>query len=145
MVALLADRALYAFYDDEASPSLEELRARYERQSTGLSADGTEVWHNWILRVRASGKPAGFVQATVVDRVVDLAWVVGTAYQGQGLATEAANAVRDSFAPLGSAVALRAHIAAGNVASETVAARIGLALTDEVDGDGERLWSSDPR
>ena len=31
MVDLLADRGLYTFYADEASPSLDELRARYAR------------------------------------------------------------------------------------------------------------------
>jgi RimJ/RimL family protein N-acetyltransferase len=142
MVDLLADRALYRFYDDEASPSLDELRERYARQSAGSSADGSETWHNWILRLLATGSVAGFVQATVVGDVVDLAWVVGTSYQGQGLASEAALAVRDSLAPAGSGVVLQAHIAPGHAASEAVAGRIGLALTSDVDADGERLWRS---
>ena len=145
MVDLLADRALYRFYDDEASPSLDELRERYARQSAGSSADGSETWHNWILRLVATGAAAGFVQATVRDGVADLAWVVGMAYQGQGLATEAALAVRDALAPLGSGVVVQAHIAPGNAASEAVAARLGLDLTGEVDADGERLWRAAPR
>jgi RimJ/RimL family protein N-acetyltransferase len=145
MVGLLADRALYTFYDDEASPSLDELRARYERQAAGRSADGSETWHNWILRLLATGETAGFVQGTVVGDVVYLAWVVGTSSQGQGLATEAALAVRDALAPAGSGVVVQAHIAPGNAASERVAARLGLRLTDEVDADGERLWRSPPR
>ncbi len=142
MVSLLADRALYAFYDDEASPTLDELRARYARQSAGVSPDGSEAWHNWILRLLATGSAAGFVQATVRDGVADLAWVVGTAYQGQGLASEAALAVRDWLT--GSGAVVQAHIAPGNAASEAVARRIGLLLTDEVDGDGERLWRAGP-
>lgn len=142
MVGLLADRALYTFYDDEPSPTLEELRDRYARQSLGRSADGSEVWHNWILRVRATGAAAGFMQATVRGAVAELAWVVGTAYQRQGLAAEAALAVREALAPSGSGVDVVAHIAPGHAASHAVARRLGLAPTAEVDADGEVLWAS---
>ncbi|MFN8167578.1 MAG: GNAT family N-acetyltransferase [Candidatus Nanopelagicales bacterium] len=143
MVDLLADRRLYAFYADEASPSLDELRERYARQVRGASDDGTQVWHNWILRVHASGEAAGFVQATVThdsdDReVAELAWVVGTAYQGRGLAREAAAAVRDELISAGAGTVI-AHIAPGNGASEAVARAIGLAPTDE-SHDGETRW-----
>jgi RimJ/RimL family protein N-acetyltransferase len=150
MVLLLADRSLYAFYDDEPSPTLDDLRSRYERQSAGRSPDGTEVWHNWILRDLATGEVAGFVQATVRGRdgrvTAELAWVVGTAYQGRGYATEAAAAARDAITGPGSesgddAVVVLAHIAPGHLASETVARRLGLEPTHEVH-DGETLWST---
>jgi RimJ/RimL family protein N-acetyltransferase len=142
MVHLLADRALYAFYDDEASPTLDELRERYARQARGVSADGTQEWHNWILRLRSSGTAAGFVQATVTrDHVgaetVELAWVVGSAYQRQGLAVEAAAAVRDALRGFGTTVI--AHIAPGHSASESVARRLGLAPTDDMH-EGETRW-----
>ena len=142
MVAVLADRALYSFYDDEPSPDLAELEARYARQARGRSLDGTQDWHNWILRELASGEAAGFVQATVGQGDVELAWVVGTAYQGRGYATEAARAVLDAF--LGGRLGVRtnvvmAHIAPGHRASETVAARLGLHPTDE-SVDGETRW-----
>ena len=39
------------------------------------------------------GGPLGYVQATVVRGSADLAWVVGTAHQGRGVAREAAGAV----------------------------------------------------
>jgi len=145
MVGLLADRALYAFYDDEPSPSLEELRDRYARQSAGFSPDGRETWHNWILRRRSDGSAVGFVQATVAGGRADLAWVVGTAYQRQGLAAEAARAVAAWLAPAGSGVVLGAHIAPGNTASHGVARAIGLAPTDAVDDDGEVVWAAPPR
>jgi RimJ/RimL family protein N-acetyltransferase len=150
MVLLLADRSLYAFYDDEPSPTLDDLRSRYERQSAGRSPDGTEVWHNWILRDLATGEVAGFVQATVRGRdgrvTAELAWVGGTAYQGRGYATEAAAAARDAITGPGSesgddAVVVLAHIAPGHLASETVARRLGLEPTHEVH-DGETLWST---
>jgi RimJ/RimL family protein N-acetyltransferase len=149
MVELVADRRLYAFYDDEPSPTLDELRQRYARQAAGVSPDGLEVWHTWILRSRESGAACGFVQATVRDdafdrRVAELAWVVGTAYQGRGFAREAMAAVRDAVQGPASltgddADTVIAHIAPGHVASEAVATAIGLRLTDVVH-DGERRW-----
>ena len=146
MVDLLADRALYAYYDDEASPSLDELRERYARQSRGVSADGTQEWHNWILRVRSTGEAAGFVQATVTRddagaATAELAWVVGSAYQGQGFAGEAGAAVRDALRVPGTTVI--AHIAPGHTASESVARRLGLLPTDVVH-EGETRWQLDP-
>jgi len=35
---------------------------------------------------------------------------------------------------------VRASIAPGHEASERVASRIGLVATEQVDGDGDRLW-----
>jgi RimJ/RimL family protein N-acetyltransferase len=146
MVDLLADRDLYAFYADEASPTLAELRDRYARQSRGASADGREEWHNWILRLRATGRAAGFVQATVTradggDAVVELAWVVGSAYQRHGLATEAGGEVLGALRGRGTTVI--AHIAPGNTPSESVARRLGLRPTDQ-EHDGETRWQLAP-
>jgi RimJ/RimL family protein N-acetyltransferase len=149
MVVVLADRALYAFYDDEPSPSLDELRERYRRQAAGVSSDGLQVWHNWIVRDRATGACIGFVQATVTDRdaegsrrdrVAELAWVVATAHQRRGVAVEAAQAVRDHERNGPDAVrTIAAHIAPGHVASEAVARALGLRPTDRT-VDGETVW-----
>ena len=149
MVDLLADRALYTWYDDEASPTLEVLRLRYARQAAGVSPDGLEGWHTWILRERDSGRTIGFAQATVSAgedgvRSAELAWVVGTAWQGRGFATEAATAIRDGVAGVGSLTGddvahVHAHIAPGHTASETVARRAGLSPTD-VTHEGEIRW-----
>jgi len=167
MVDLLADRSLYSFYDDEASPSLDELRDRYSRQAVGISADGREVWHSWIVRERSSGAAIGFVQATVgatagtslasVDTratpydgmtSAELAWVIAVPFQGRGYATEAAFAVLVGVRGPGSATGddvtlVHAHIAPGHVASESVARHLGLTPTDVVH-EGETRWELGP-
>ena len=96
MVAVLADPQLYRHTGGEP-PSDDDLRRRYELQARGRSADGTALWFNWIVRDRSTGAAAGFVQATVVvaSRTADVAWVVGTAFQGRGYAREAAMAMVD--------------------------------------------------
>jgi RimJ/RimL family protein N-acetyltransferase len=137
MVGVLADDALYAVIGG-APPSLDELRERYTRQAVGHSADGTETWHNWILRQRDDGAAIGFIQATVVDRTAELAWLVGVPWQGRGYATEAARAVVHWLMADG-VTTIKAHVAPGHRPSELVAERIGLAVTDDIE-DGERVW-----
>ena len=95
MVAVLADRGLYEWTGGEA-PTEEELTARYELQSVGQSPDGTSGWLNWVVRETATGRPTGFVQATLTGEQepdADVAWVVGVDHQGRGIATEAAGAM----------------------------------------------------
>ena len=70
--------------------------------------------------------------------IAELAWVVGTAYQGRGLAGEAARAVRDAVLAAG-ATTVVAHIAPGHIASESVARGVGLVRTDQVH-EGETRW-----
>jgi RimJ/RimL family protein N-acetyltransferase len=143
MVAVLADPSLYVVTGG-TPPTVDELTARYNRQVLGRSDDGTETWHNWIVRVRATGDAAGFVQATVVgpaDAVVaELAWVIGVPWQGRGIASEAAAALVPAMVDAG-AVEVIAHIEPGHTPSEAVAARIGLHRT-AVLHDGEVRWSS---
>ena len=139
MVAVLADPELYAFTGGQP-PGRDELRERYERQSVGRSADGTEVWHNWIVRRRAEGDAIGFVQATIVDagRSADVAWLIGVPWQGHGFAAEAARAMVDWLQVAGTSV-ITAHIHPDHHASAAVAARCGLEPTDRIE-DGEVVW-----
>lgn len=139
MVEVLSDRELYAFTGGEP-PTLEQLRELYRRQSAGSPRDG-EDWHNWI--VRRDGAAIGYVQATVTHGAADLAWVVGTAWQGAGYATEASRAMRDRLADRGVAT-FSAHIHPGHAASHRVAAKLGLHPTGEVDDGGEEIWASAP-
>ncbi len=139
MVGVLASEELYAFIGG-GPPGLGDLRARYARLGTGRSPDGRQDWLNWILRRRQDGRAVGTVQATVTEgeRRAEVAWVVGTAWQGRGYASEAAGAVAEWLRGRGVGL-LQAHIHPGHEASMKVAARIGLRPTDLFE-DGERLW-----
>lgn len=143
MVDVLSDPSLYVVTGGEP-PALGQLEARYARQVLGRSDDGLETWHNWIVRERATGEAAGFGQATVTSNgsgvCAELAWVIGTPWQGRGIASEAAAALVTAMTEAG-ATEVVAHIAPGHTASERVAARIGLRRTDVV-VDGETRWSS---
>jgi RimJ/RimL family protein N-acetyltransferase len=139
MAVVLADPELYAFTGG-SPPTPQELRARYERWIAG-SPDPATSWCNWVIQLRGSGCLAGTVQATISTGgapAAEVAWVVGTPWQGQGIATEAARAL---VAWLGqqSVQTVIAHIDPRHQASAAVAAAAGLAPTGQLQ-DGEMRW-----
>jgi RimJ/RimL family protein N-acetyltransferase len=143
MVGVLADPALYRFTGGEP-PSPAALESRFARQAAGRSPDGSARSLVWVIRDRASGRAAGFVQATVSGeapaRAAEVAWLVGTAAQGSGAAAECAAAMVAWLRDDGVGV-VRALIHPDHAASAAVARRLGLAPTDER-VDGEVRWES---
>ncbi|MFB6839838.1 GNAT family N-acetyltransferase [Streptomyces sp. NPDC056361] len=138
MAEVLADPALHSFTG--GAPLTErDLRARYERLTAG-SPDPAVLWCNWVVRLRASGRLAGTVQATVTDggRTAEVAWVTGTPWQGRGIAREAAEALVALLLDHGARTVV-AHVHPDHTASAAVARAAGLAPTDE-EQDGEVRW-----
>jgi RimJ/RimL family protein N-acetyltransferase len=137
MAEVLADPALYTFTGGTA-PSPAELRERYLRWLAGPGEPGT-AWCNWVLRERAGGELVGWLQATVHGRSeAEVAWVVGTAWQGRGAAKEAARALADWLRGQGVALVV-AHVHPDHAASAAVAAAAGLRRTGR-SVDGEVRW-----
>lgn len=140
MVAVLADPAIYAFTGGEP-PGLEQLRARYAYQATGMSSDGHEHWLNWVVRERVTGRAVGFVQATIEigTGVADVAWVVTPSCQGRGLAREAAAAMVAWLREDERTNGITAHVHPEHHASGAVAAAVGLEPTAR-SLEGEVRW-----
>ncbi|MEU1225405.1 GNAT family N-acetyltransferase [Streptomyces sp. NPDC005828] len=138
MARVLADRTLHTFIGG-APLTAPELRARYERLTAG-SPDPAVLWCNWVLRHRTEARLTGTVQATVTDegRTAEVAWVVGTAWQGRGLAREAAEALVALLVDRGVRTVV-AHVHPDHAASAAVARAAGLTPTDE-EQDGEVRW-----
>ncbi|MEU1268880.1 GNAT family N-acetyltransferase [Streptomyces sp. NPDC005799] len=137
MAAVLSDPALHLFIGGTpASPGA--LRARYERLVAGCP-DPAVSWCNWVLRLREEARLVGTVQATVVGSVAEVAWVIGTAWQGRGLAAEAARGLVSLLAGQTCVRTVIAHVHPEHRASEAVARAAGLEPT-EVERDGERRW-----
>ncbi|WP_328905157.1 GNAT family N-acetyltransferase [Streptomyces sp. NBC_00234] len=137
MATVLADPALHT-YTGGAPEDAGALRARYARQLAG-SPDPAERWWNWVIRVRADGRLAGYVQATVRGTRAEVAWVVGAGWQGRGYAKEAAEGLVAHLLGGGEVRTVVAHIHPDHAASAAVAAAAGLAPTDEWE-DGELRW-----
>lgn len=140
MATVLADSSLYEFTGGEP-PTVSELANRYRQQTAGPGTPG-EHWCNWIMCVGDQGRAVGFVQATVVGDMADLAWVLGAPDQGHGFATEAVMAVRDWLAEH-TVRRVEAHIHPRHVASQAVAQRIGMVRTGECDDEDEEIWAAD--
>ncbi|WP_245703566.1 GNAT family N-acetyltransferase [Streptomyces lushanensis] len=138
MAVVLSDPALHTFIGGSPA-TVEELRARYVRLVAG-SPDPAVSWCNWTIS--AGGSPVGHVQATVVrggdGLTAEIAWVVGTPWQGRGIAKEAARGLVRWLEGRGVRTVV-AHVHPGHAASAAVAGAAGLAPTDEWH-DGEVRW-----
>ncbi|MEU1512346.1 GNAT family N-acetyltransferase [Streptomyces sp. NPDC005811] len=140
MAAVLADPALHTFIGG-APGTPEALRTRYARLVAG-SPDPAVSWHNWVLRLTGEGCLVGTVQATLSGAEhAEIAWVVGTPWQGRGLASEAAQGLVRRLRQQGVRT-ITAHIHPAHHASAAVARTAGLSPTEE-EQDGETRWRLD--
>lgn len=137
LVGVLGDPALHTFIGGRPE-TVAELRARYARWAAG-SPEPSVRWLNWAIRFDAADRLVGTVQATVADDRAEVAWVVGTGWQGRGFATEAGRGVVAWLAEVGVRVVV-AHVHPGNVASARVAAALGLRPTGQKQDD-EDEWT----
>jgi RimJ/RimL family protein N-acetyltransferase len=140
LFAVLNDPGLHLYTGGEPldQPALAE---RYSRLERGASDDGSEVWANWVVRLREHGTAIGVTQATIRSDAADVAWVIGQSWQGAGYGSEAAQAMTAWLRSAGVRV-LRAHIHPEHEASARVAERAGLRSTEAADSDGEVIWES---
>ncbi|MFB9902493.1 GNAT family N-acetyltransferase [Allokutzneria oryzae] len=136
MTGVLADPALHEFTGGEPATA-EQLRLRYERQVAG-SPDPAVTWLNLVIRLRGEDRLTGYVQATVAEGRAEIAWVVGTPWQGRGIASESARALADWLRSTG-VREIVAHVHPAHAASASVAEAAGLTRTDTV-VDGELRW-----
>ena len=92
MFELLSDPAIYE-YENAPPRSLEWLRERFAKLETRRSADGSEHWLNWVIRVPTS-ELVGYVQATVhPDGRAAIAYELASRFWGRGLARAAVEAM----------------------------------------------------
>ena len=143
MVVVLADPALHEFIGGQPA-SLDELRVRYAELVLG-SGSAAELWLNWIVRRTSDSAAVGTVQATVLDPDARpsamVAWTIGSPWQRQGYASEAAAGLVQWLSGNG-VTPIVAHVHPDHAASSGVAVRIGLRPTADV-VDGETVWQMD--
>lgn len=93
---VLADPALYAYLDYGPPPSPGYLREVFTQLAQGRSADGSEVWLNWVVLVPGpqGEEAAGYVQATIIaPGTCWVAYVFGSRFHGRGIARRATAAM----------------------------------------------------
>ncbi|MEV0402809.1 GNAT family N-acetyltransferase [Actinoallomurus sp. NPDC050550] len=140
MVTVLSDPALHTFIGG-APDTAEALRSRYRLMVAG-APDPAVHWLNWVIYLREEACLTGTVQATIGPTgdglVAEIAWVVGTPWQGRGIATEAAQGLVAWLGeqPVDGVVA---HIHPEHRASAAVATAAGLTPTGGQQ-EGEIRW-----
>lgn len=140
---LLHDPELGRFTGETPPADVEAVRAGFSRWETRRSPDGAELWLNWVVRRRDDARAVGLMQATVGDNDAEVAWTIGTAFQRQGFATEAGQALIVWLADSVGVRLIVGSIHPDNIASQTVASRIGLRPTDR-SHEGEVVWEYVP-
>ena len=145
LAPLLNDAALHEFTGG-APLGPAALAARYALLAARRSPDGSQLWGNWVIRVRGTGAAAGTLQATLPAGgpgagPAEVAWVLARRYQGRGYAAEAARSLVAALQQAGWTV--MAHIHPRHLASQRVARAAGLSPSSEIH-DGEIRWISNP-
>jgi RimJ/RimL family protein N-acetyltransferase len=142
MAALLSDPDVMRYYPrpksrEEASAWIAWSRRLYQAHGFGL----------WLLTLRNTGEFVGDCGLTPqqVDgsTEIEVGYHIRTAFQGRGLATEAASACRDYARDVLKADRLVAIIDSRNRPSQRVAEKLGLKVERTSDNHGR--WSSPRR
>lgn len=130
MFAVLGDPALYE-YENEPPASLEWLRQRFLRLESRQSTDGRQQWLNWVIRLPTK-ELIGYVQATVyADGRAAIAYVLGSAHWGRGLARRAVEAMVEELAARYQVHSLSAVLKRDNFRSMRLLERLGFALAPD--------------
>ncbi|MBL8782998.1 MAG: GNAT family N-acetyltransferase [Alphaproteobacteria bacterium] len=88
----LQDAALYTYVPQNPPPDIEHVRARYTRLEHGRSANGRDLWLNWVIKTNAEA--AGTVQATVMpDGTALIAYERFAPFAHKGIASEGVAAI----------------------------------------------------
>jgi RimJ/RimL family protein N-acetyltransferase len=129
LFAVLAEPVLYEFIDDTLPASIDALRQKLARSEARKSPDGSEHWLNWVIRDE-SRKVVGCVQATIASNSeTNVAYVIGTAHWGRGIATEAVSRMLDIVAGEFGVRTFFIVAERRNVRSIRVAERLGFSQT----------------
>jgi ribosomal-protein-alanine N-acetyltransferase len=115
--------------------TLAGLRERYQRLESRRSPDGQELWLNWALERREDDRPVGLVQATVpiLHSYADIAYVLGRAFWGRGLAIGAVDAMLDFLRVELHVRTARASVDSRNLPSVRLLERLGFGIEDATD------------
>ena len=126
MFAVLCDPAIYE-HENAPPESVEWLRHRFHRLETRRSADGCELWLNWVARL-PDGRLAGYVQATVhADGSAGIAYEFASAHWGRGLGTRCVQAMIAELHAHYGVRTLTAVLKGSNARSLRLLVRLGFA------------------
>jgi [ribosomal protein S5]-alanine N-acetyltransferase len=86
---VLCDPIVYRHISDGLTPTFDELLASFILLENGSSPErSNETWVNYVVRLKNSDVAIGRVEATVIDRRAEVAYLLGASYWRQGYGNE---------------------------------------------------------
>ena len=87
---VLCDAEVYQYVDNGVAPTPKELLESFKQREQGPPTDRqSEIWIDYIIRIKTSQTAIGRVEATVVEHRAEVAYFIGTDFQRQGYGSEA--------------------------------------------------------
>lgn len=128
----LQDDRLYTFIPQDPPRSREHLEVRYRKLALRRSPDGTEVWLNWVARLRSAAQAVGTFEATICpERQALLAYMIFRPFQRQGYAEEECRRVIERLSQAYGVGVFAAEIDTRNRASIALVERLGFSRVAE--------------
>ncbi len=127
---VLQDQRIYEYIDEAQYEIVDALSARYRRLVAGPGRQG-EFWFNWILFLKDSLSPIGFIQATLNTeaRSVEIAYVIASAFWRKSYGTEALEWLLREMAANSEIETAEAAIDVRNLASIALVQKLGFQRT----------------
>lgn len=126
MFRVLSDPAIYEF-ENEPPVSEDWLARRYRLLESRSSADGTEAWLNWVIRL-PTGELAGYVQATVTaSGTACVAYELSSPHWRQGIGTSAVGAMLEELSSSYAVHTCVAILKSDNYRSMALLVRLGFS------------------
>jgi len=126
--AVLCDPVVYEYIDEREAPSAEELLAAFIRKEGGAPPErGDETWIDLAVLLTRTGEAIGRVEATVIERRAEVAYLLGRAHWGFGFAREAVQWLQQLLAEDYGVRDLWATVMRGNQRSIALLERLGYA------------------
>lgn len=127
-----SDPKLHQFTPSEP-PALEQQKERCIKWARRRSPDGSEIWLNWAARDNTSGNIAAHIQVGIKeDSVASIGYVVSTAFQRNGIATEALEATFQYLKKHLGVREVRAWSDTRNIASHALVKKLGMVQIDYI-------------
>ena len=127
----LSDPAIYTFIPFDPPKSVEALTERYGKLEVGRSADGSEIWLNFVLRKLEGNIYLGTVQATVTGKRAYVAYELGPKHWGQGYASEAVRGLIGHLFTVYDVEVIRAETDTRNDRSAALLKRLGFVKIEK--------------
>ncbi len=128
-----SDSRIYEFIPYPPPSTLEALEERFKKFEEGKSPDGRQIWLNWLVLDKPKNKHVAWLQATVTERVAEIAYVVFPKYWKMGYGYRSVSLMLKYLSSSFSLSKIRATMSVGNFASIALARKIGMKRVDEID------------